>query len=334
MKIGKLDWDDLKKLIQQNRSVSRDDVRIKSGIGEDCSVISFGDMECVVSTDPITGAEKNGGKLAVNINCNDIASSGVEPVGILVTILAPEGSTLDDINNIMKQVDDETKKLNLEILGGHTEVTNAVNRMVISCTAIGKGNKGTAVATSGAKQGDDIVVTKYLCLEGTSIIVNDHEKELGSLLSKEEIKEAKSYMKSVSVLREGMICGKFGVNSMHDITEGGMLGGIWEIAKASNTGFRIYKDKMPVTKVTEKICSAYGIDPLRLISSGSMLVTVEDGTALVRKLEDDGIKACVVGKITKEKGILIDGLREIEIEPPKRDELFAFKEKLKKVFHG
>ncbi|WP_416175529.1 AIR synthase family protein [Clostridium sp.] len=330
MKVGKLDWDDLKKLIEKNRSVLRDDIRIRSGIGEDCSVINFGRKECVVSTDPITGADKNGGKLAVHINCNDIASCGVEPVGILVTILAPEGSTLDDINNVMQQIDSEAKKLNIEILGGHTEVTKAVNKMVISCTAIGKGESGVAVSTSGAKEGDDIIVTKYLCMEGTSIIANDYESKLRNILSEKEIEEAKSYINNISVVKEGMICGKFGVNSMHDITEGGMLGGIWEVSKASNVGFKIYMDKMPISDITKKICEAYDIDPLRLISSGSMLITCSEGKDLVELLEYNGIKSSIVGSITRKYGILIKHGMEIKVEPPKRDELFVLKEKLDK----
>ncbi|MCH3962749.1 MAG: AIR synthase family protein [Clostridium sp.] len=333
MKVGKLSWDDLKNLIDNNKTVLRSDVRIRGGIGEDCSVINFGEKECVVSTDPITGAVKNSGKLAVHINCNDIASCGVEPVGILVTILAPEDCTLDDINAVMREIDIETRKLNVEILGGHTEVTRAVNKIVVSCTVLGKGRSGSAVSTSGAREGDDILVTKYLCLEGTSIIVSDYEKQLSSLLSKEEIEEAKSYIEYISVVKEGIISGKFGVNSMHDITEGGILGGIWEVAKASGTGFRIYMDKMPISKITRKLCSAYNIDPLRLISSGSMLITTHRGRDLVEILKNSGIKSCIVGKITKKNGILVNGKNETEVEPPERDELFVFKERFDKKYY-
>lgn len=332
MKVGKLDWDDLKKLISSNKTVLREDVRIRSGIGEDCSVVNFGDKECILSTDPITGADKNSGKLAVNINCNDIASCGIEPIGILVTILAPEDSTLEKINDIMREIDEETKKLNVEILGGHTEVTKAVNKMVISCTVIGKGDAESAVATSGAKEGDDIIITKHLCLEGTSIIVNDYEKQISSILSQEEVEDAKSYIENISVVKEGVVSGKFGVNSMHDITEGGILGAIWEVAKASSKGFKIYKDKMPITEITKKLCTAYDIDPLRFISSGSMLITSQNGKELVKALEHQKIKACIVGKITDEKGILVDKNYKNEVEPPKRDELFIFKEKLNKKY--
>lgn len=329
MKVGKLNWDDLKLIIDSNRSVVRDDVRIRSGVGEDCSVVSFGEKECIISTDPITGAGVNSGRLAVHINCNDIASCGVEPMGILVTILAPEDASLDDINRVMQEINEETRKLNVEILGGHTEVTRAVNKMVISCTVIGKGDKEKAVATSGAKENDDIIVTKSLCLEGTSIVVNDYEDKLRDILTLNEIVEAKNYIEQISVVKEGVIAGKFGVNSMHDITEGGVLGALWEVAKASNTGFKVIKDKMPLTKITNKICNEYSIDPLRFISSGSMLITTKDGEGLLKLLNKEGIKASIIGKIIKGKGILVNGGIEEEVEPPERDELFVLEEKLR-----
>ena len=327
MKVGKLNWDDLKEIISSNKSVDRKDVRIKSGVGEDCSVIEFGDFECIVSTDPITGAESDIGKLAVNINCNDIASCGVEPVGILVTILAPEQTTLDELKAVMKEIDEECKKLNVEILGGHTEVTRAVNKLIVSCTAIGKGKKGIAVATSGAKIEDDIIVTKNLAMEGTSIIVNDYFQFIKDIISTEEAKEVKTYIKNISVVDEGIIAGNFGVNSMHDITEGGVLGALWEMADASNVGFRVYKDKLPLSIVTKKICNKLKIDPLRFISSGSMLITTKNGSELIKELNKKGIKAAVIGNITKDKGILVDdkGL-EIEVKPPERDELFSLAE--------
>lgn len=323
MKVGKLNWDDLKQIIDNNKSVVRSDVRIRSGIGEDCSVINFGEYECVVSTDPITGADKNIGKLAVHINCNDIASCGVEPIGILVTILVPPTATLEDIKNIMGEIDEETKKLNVEILGGHTEVTAAVNRIVVSCTAIGKGKAQGAVATSGAKLGDEIIVTKLLCMEGTSIVVNDHLDRVRDVLTHKEIETAKEYVNSISVVKEGLIAGEFGVNSMHDITEGGVLGALWEVAEASNLGFKIYNDKMPISDITHKICRKLNIDPLKFISSGSMLITATYGKDLVDKFNSEGIQATVIGKMTEERGILVIDKTYKDVLPPARDELFS-----------
>lgn len=322
MKEGKLNWDDLTEIIKHNKGIIKDDVRIHSGLGEDCSIINFGDYECVISTDPITASGSNIGKLAVNINCNDIASCGVAPLGIMVTILAPEGCTIEDIKKVMDSIGQEAARLNLEVLGGHTEVTSAVNRMIVSCTVIGKTKANRAVAASGAKVGDDIIVTKYLAMEGTNIIVNDRREEAEKFLSNDEIKEAEGFIDYISVIEEGTICGDFEVNAMHDITEGGLLGALWEMAKASSVGFKVYEHKLPIRNVTKKVCEHFKISPLRLISSGSMLITAENGEKLVKELMVAGINASIIGKITEEKGILSGENSEEEVLPPGRDELF------------
>lgn len=324
MKSGKLNWDDLKGLINNNKSVKRDEVRVRNGVGEDCSVINFGEYECVISTDPITGAAENIGRLAVHVNCNDVASCGVDPMAILVTILAPEDTTFEEINDVMKQINEETSKINVEIIGGHTEITSAVNRIVVSCTVLGRCISGKAVSTAGAQIGDDIVVTKSLALEGTNIIVNDKIDKLKDVLTKEEIGEAKEYINKISVIMEGKVSGEFGVNSMHDITEGGVLGALWELADASNVGFKVYENKMPITAVTKKVCKVFNIDPLKLISSGSMIITTKNGEELVNLLMKNGINSTIIGNITNDKGILVKELEgEVIVPQPERDELFS-----------
>lgn len=322
MKIGKLSWDDLNKIIDKNKGSLREEVRIRSGIGEDCSVVGFGEYECVLSTDPITAADNNIGRLAVHINANDIASCGAEPIGILVTVLVPPSSQLEDIHQIMKEINEEAKKLNMEILGGHTEVTDSVNKIVVSCTVIGKAKAGKAVATSGAKVNDHIIVTKKLCLEGTAILVNDYYDLVKRVLNDEEVKEARSYVDSLSVVAEGKVAGKFGVNSMHDITEGGLLGALWEVAEGSNLGFKIFKDRLPISEITAKLCDLFNIDPLKFISSGSMIITCADGYDLVDKLKNNGIEATVIGEVTERAKILVENNNEYKVLPPERDELF------------
>ncbi|KOF58101.1 AIR synthase [Clostridium sp. DMHC 10] len=322
MEIGKLNWDDLKLIIDNNRGSIRDDVIVSGGIGEDCSVIRYGDYDCVVSTDPITAAQKGIGKLAVNINCNDIASAGVKTVGILVTIMAPKSSKIEEIKNIMSDISDECKKFNIQILGGHTEITEAVNRIIVSCTAIGKGEKGKTVFTSGAEVGDDIIVTKTLGMEGTYIAINEKLDKLKNILSNEELDEGKSYGENLSVIKEGEVAGKFGVNSMHDITEGGLLGALWEVANASKVGFKVYNNKLPISHVTGKVAKVFGIDILRFISSGSMLICCKNGEELLKKLQGNNVPAFIIGNITSEKGMLVDNEIENEVTPPECDELF------------
>ena len=144
-------------------------------------------------------------------------------------------------------------------------------------------------------------------------------------MSREEIELGKSLINEISVLKEGKISGEFGVNSMHDITEGGLLGGLFEVAMASNKGFKIYKDKIPMIDITKKVCEEFKIDPLRLISSGSMLITTKNGEELLKKLKLNGISAAIIGEICESDGILVENEKEIKVEPPKRDELFNIK---------
>ncbi|WP_040212402.1 AIR synthase family protein [Clostridium polynesiense] len=322
MKSGKLNWDDLKSIIDNNKGARRTEVKVRNGIGEDCAVVDFGDNHCVLSTDPITGSDSNIGKLAVNINCNDIAAAGAEPVGITVTILAPEGTNIHEIKEIMKEVHEEAEKLNIEIIGGHTEITSAVNKIVLSCTVIGKAKKDKAVSTAGAKSGDDIIVTKDLAMEGSFIIAKEYEKQLEEILTPEELNIAKDYINNISVLKEGTLGAELGVNSMHDITEGGLLGAAWEVATASDKGFIIYEDLLPVSQVTKKICTYFKIDPLKLISSGSMFITAPEGERIIKELELKGIKGTLVGKITDKEGYILKDGNKIPVEPPQRDELF------------
>lgn len=322
MKEGKLDSYDLNKIIFNNKTIKREEVKVRNNVGEDCTVIDFGEYEGIFSTDPITGADKNIGKLAVHINCNDIASVGGEPLGILVTILAPLNSTLDQINEVMKEIDEEAAKIGVEIVGGHTEVTSAVNKMIVSVTVIGKNVRGTSVRTGGAQLNDDIVVTKTMGIEGTYILINDYYERVKGILTENEINFGRRLIDNISVLKEGRICREFGVNSMHDITEGGLLGGLFELSMACGKGFKIYKNRIPVLDITEKVCSEFKIDPLRLISSGSLLITTNNGEELVLKLKEHGIDSKVIGKICEKNTILIDGEKELYVEPPKRDELF------------
>lgn len=325
MKEGKLNFDDLRNIILDNKTIKRSEVKVRNDVGEDCSIIDFGECEGIFSTDPITGANENVGKLAVHINCNDIASAGGEPIGIMVTILAPMSSSLEDINRVMSEIDGEAAKIGVEIIGGHTEVTSAVNKMVISVTVIGKNLKGKSVKTAGAESGDDIIVTKAIGLEGTYILINDHEERVKKILSEEEIDFGKNLINKISVLKEGKIGGEFGVHSMHDITEGGLLGGLFEVAMAANKGFRIFKDKIPMFQITKKICDEFKIDPLRLISSGSMLITTSNGQELINIFDQYGIEASIIGKICDEGEILVYGDKEINVKPPKTDELFNIK---------
>jgi hydrogenase expression/formation protein HypE len=322
MKEGKIPSELLRELVFNNIKVKHEDVILRPEIGEDCTAIEFGDYACVLSTDPITGADKGIGALAVHISCNDVASSGVKPLAILMTIMAPTSTTEEDIRTIMKDAGEAAGLLNVEIAGGHTEITSAVNKVIVSTTAIGKILKHKLVKTSGAKLGDAVIMTKYAGLEGTAILAKDRERELKSKLTPELLDKAINLSSQISVVKEGVLAGEYGVNSMHDVTEGGILGAAWEVAESSNTGVELYLNSIPVLEETKQICEIYDINPYRLISSGSMIITCSNGEELIELFRAADIPASIIGRIIEKDRIVIDNEIIQELDPPGPDELF------------
>ncbi len=323
MKTGKLPNKLLKDIILNELTRTRSEVILRPKIGEDCSVLDFGEYACVLSSDPITGTANEIGKLAVHVCCNDIAACGVEPIGLLVTILCPENATEQELRKITDQLNAAAASINVDILGGHTEVTNAVNRFVLNCTAVGRCLNGEYISTSGARAGDDLILTKHAGMEGAAIIAFEKENELINAFGADIVETAKSFMDDISVVKDGIISAKFGVNSMHDVTEGGVLGAVWEMCEASKTGARIDVSKIPVSGPTKKICSYFDLNPLKLISSGCMLISTSDGQGLVKQLTQNNIPATIIGKLVKEEErvmVLDDSIEPIEA--PAEDELY------------
>lgn len=325
LEIGKLDTNQLKELIFDSIRRVRDEVLVRPTVGEDCAVVDYGENSLVISTDPITGTSQEIGKLAVHINCNDIASNGIEPIGIMITLMVPPSTLEDEIKYIMKQASDEAAKINVEIIGGHTEVTDAVNKIIISATAIGMTKTDKVRNKEVIKPGYKIIMTKSAGLEGTGIIAYELEKELKSVIGIESLERAKKILDKVSVVREGVLAGKLGVTSLHDVTEGGLLGGIWELCAKEGLGCDIYEKDIYITKETKDICTYLNINPLRLISSGTMIMLVAPhiSDVVVSKLKEEDIRCSVIGELTKGNIRLIKNNGDIElVKPPKGDELY------------
>ena len=326
LKTGKLDSKLLEEIVFKNITLKRPEVITRPGIGEDCAVVDFGDYECVMSTDPITASASEIGRLAVHISCNDIASNGIEPLGILLTVMLPEGTTEEQVEEIMKQAGQVSEELGVEIIGGHTEITPAVNKPVIVSTAIGRGAKGSSQQAENMKSGDYILMTKQAGLEGTGIIAGDCKEEMEGILTEEEFREAASMLNQVSVVKEGVIAGKIGTAGMHDITEGGILGAVWEMCSIAGTGAEVWTDRIPVSEVTKKICRHFDIDYLRLISSGSMIIMVHPDVKdrMEAELQAAGVPVACIGKIRgSAEGIcMYEEGQKTEIAPPSSDELY------------
>ncbi len=323
MKIGKVPENVLARSVFKQLHTKRSEVLLGAGIGEDCAAVKLAEDEIfVLSTDPITGTAKDIGKLAIQITLNDLASSGAEPVGVLLTILLPESTKESQLKLIMSQMEEACAAANVQIMGGHTEVTAVVTQPVVTVCGVGKVKEGKLVLTSGARPGMDLVVTKWIGIEGTSIIAKEKEEELSTRFSTAFVEKAKALDVYLSVLSEAAVAMNSGVSAMHDVTEGGIFGALWEMAEASGVGIDVDVKKIPVRQETIEICEFYGLNPYRLISSGCMLMATEDGNKMVRELEKAGINGVVIGKVTEGKDRIIrkDEEEHSFLERPKADE--------------
>lgn len=317
MRIGKLDNDELQRLILDHFSSVRSESLTVPRIGEDCASLDIGDDYIVLSSDPITSAGISQlGRLSVYVNCNDVICCGADPVGLMVTLLAPPDITADKLDSIARDLAKSAADCNVDILGGHTEITDAVTRVITSTTVIARQNRNSSLA--GAKVGDDIVMTKYAALEGTGIIGSDYAKLLADL-PEETIIACADCLKLLSIAKEGRLAMKHGAHAMHDVTEGGVLGAAWELAARGGLGAVIDLRAIPVLPQTAAVCSKFGLDPFRLIGSGSLLIACENGELLCNALLAEGINAAIIGRATDGGFTDADGNN---LQPPAADELY------------
>jgi len=307
---GKIPAETLRKTIFRCLGVERKDVVLGPSLGEDGSVVKIGKKSLVSAMDPITGATERIGWLAVHINANDVATFGVHPIFFLSCILLPEGSTETMIDRISKQIDEAAKSLNIAVIGGHSEVTPDLERPIIVGCAMGVAEDRRYVTSGGAKPNDKLILTKGAGIEGTAILASEAYHQLKKEIDERYLQLAKRYYDKISVVKDAILAFNVGgVNAMHDPTEGGVAGGIHEMADAANLGVKIFENEIPIAQETAMICDYFQIDPLQLISSGALLISADPQSSdeILEELKKHGIQAAVIGEFLEDpkKRILI-----------------------------
>lgn len=317
MKFGKLDNDTLERLILDRFTKTRPESFGPPRIGMDCAMLDFQGDLIVTSTDPITSADaKHIGALSVHVNCNDAAAGGAEPVALLVTLLLPPSETEETVAMIANDLQNAAALAGVDIIGGHTEVTDAVTRVVTCTTVLARTPR--AKMLTGVVPGDEIVMTKWAGLEGTMLIAGDRQQLLSSVPA-ETLERARALSQYLSVVPESRIAMQHGAHAMHDVTEGGVLGAVWELAAQGHCGAVVDKAAIPVLPETIAIAESVGVDPYRLMASGSLLIACENGAETVSALKEVGIPASVIGRITAHDFCFSDGS---PLDPPGPDELY------------
>ena len=331
MKTGKLDIDILKGLLERHTIL---DPRVVMGpkIGEDAAVIDLGegsDFYWVVTSDPITFTTEEIGYYGVVVNMNDLATMGATPKWFLATLLFPEESNLEFIEKVFKQIHDACHRFKISFIGGHTEVTPGIGKMILSGHMIGEVKKDRLVTTSGAREGDLLLLIKGICIEGTSIIARERESELLARGIKSSfIQKAKRFIfePGIDVLQAARIaCDIVPVHSMHDPTEGGLINGIVEMALASGKEIEVNLEKVLIYEESRILCQEYGLDPLGVIASGALLLTISpsDLSILQKAFRNNSIPLNVIGKVKKGPARVFKSDRKgrKELKPFSRDEI-------------
>jgi hydrogenase expression/formation protein HypE len=299
---GKVPTEVLEEIVFKNLGAKRDDVVLSPSIGEDAAIVKAGNTILAISSDPITGAEKWLGWLAVHVSANDIATRGIQPRWFNSIMLLPKNSKTKLVEQICTQMDKAARQLNIAITGGHCEITMGIEHPIVTGCAVGVAENGKYVTTSGAKIGDHIILTKGTGIEGTAILASDRRLELLKIFDENFVKKAENFFEKISVVKDALTAFRTGgVKAMHDPTEGGVAGGMHELADAANVGFQVYEKKIFIPTETRKICAHFKIDPLQLISSGSLLIVVEEEKTdkIISSLARNGVQASIIGEITE-----------------------------------
>ena len=305
MQIGKLPADVLNRLLSKTRPA--EGVLIGPAYGEDAAAVRFGGKILVAATDPITFTTDRIGHYAVSVNANDIAAHGARPRYFLAMILLPDGACESDAECVFNQINESCERIGVALIGGHTEVTQAVDRIVVSGCMLGEVDEGGLVHTAGARVGDALVLAGGIAIEGTAILAREAEDELlAKGIAPEVIESAKGLLDNpgICILDYAMAATEVGgVTSMHDPTEGGLAAALRELAAAAGCGLVIDRDAIHILPECRAMCDALRLDPLGLIASGSLLIACspEGAGEILARIQAAGVPASNIGEVVAAK---------------------------------
>ena len=329
MQTGKFPPELLERLLA---SAATTDPRVILGprVGEDAAALDFGDRLLVAKSDPVTLAANRAGWYAVQVCANDVACTGATPQWFLATLLVPERFSPDDAAELFEEVVSACEKLSVSLIGGHSEVTQGIDRPIVMGTMLGEVDRDRLITTGGAQEGDSIVLTKGLAVEGTALLARDFPDDLSRAgVLPGVISKSATLLDSpgISVVDDARICcAQNGLHSLHDITEGGLATALHEMAAASGLGLAIEEGSVPILSTTEEVCGALGLDPFGLLASGALIATLPPPGVprLLHALEREGIDAWEIGQVLPlEEGRILFTRQGEELPLPvfERDEL-------------
>ncbi len=277
-------------------------VLVGAAIGEDAAAVDVGESEVLVlASDPITLAADSPARYAVLANANDVATSGATPRWFLSTLLLPTDSSASEVLALARDIQEVCAAYGISLCGGHTEITDAVSRPLVVGMMAGTVVAGRLIAKHRMQEGDRILMTKGVAVEGTGLVAREFPHRLAREgMTQAEIVDCAAFLEQMGILEEARVARSVaGVTALHDVTEGGLATAVRELGAAGGRRLRVHMDRIPIYAQTARVCSILGIDPLGLIGSGSLLITCSavDAGSLAAAIAAIGIEIADIGEV-------------------------------------
>lgn len=319
MRSGKISESILIRSVLKEIRYKKQNVITGAGIGNDGALIQ-NDSQVVTATTTVTLGDGYWGLIGVNRVVNDIACMGGVPDGISVNITMPEKFNEKVLKDIMRQTERQCIEHGMQIIGGHTEICNAVNRPVVSYTVIGHREY---VISGDIKPEQKIILTKWIGMEGAYLLSQYKRQELRARFNGQLMDFVEQTRLWMSVREEAEIASRSGAVYMHNLSNGGILNALWELAGKGNVGVKADLKKIPVRQEIIEVSEFFNINPYQLLSGGSLMIIVPAESQLEELLIEKGIPAIVIGEVTDSNDKILVNDDEIRyIDASKRDELW------------
>lgn len=332
--IGKISPEFFNHYIYPQLGAKRNDVLVPPHHGIDIGIVQVSNETVMaITTDPIYIVPQYGWEKAAwfawHILASDVTTSGFSPAYAVFDFNLPMSITEDDFEKVWKVIHQECLKYGTSVITGHTaRYTGTDYPMVGGATFIAVGPKDKYLTPNMAQVGDSVIITKGAAIEAVGIFANTFKNYIKEKLSDEIFFKAENLFYKMSTVDDALTAVKIGVRedgitSMHDATECGVIGGVYEVAQASNKGIIIYKDKIPVLPEVKSVCELFNMDPYISISEGTLVITARPHKVdlLINELSNKGIDCAVVGEILPlEKGRwIVENNQTKQLEHPRVD---------------
>ncbi|MCY4085493.1 MAG: AIR synthase-related protein [Actinomycetia bacterium] len=298
------------------------EIRVGPEIGEDAAVIDIPGGVLVTATDPVTLASADVGELAVIVNANDVAVTGARPRWFLATVLVPSGTAAAVVGEIFASMKEALDRIGASLVGGHTEVTEAVTAPVVVGHMLGVIESGSPIATKHTRPGDRILQVGPAPLEGGAVLAHEAVELLDSLdpITIERARAGR-HRPGLSIVEPTLIAANLGAHSLHDPTEGGLAAGLHEMARAAGVRLRIDRAAVAWYEPAVQVCRALGADPWATLASGTLLAALppSDTNDAAAELASQGYQTSIIGRAERGSGLLDEEGKPIHL--PVRDEV-------------